>query len=84
MRKQCVPGPLPSFGRGLGTRLGVRVHEWRVETIYVEGEIWKEGDVYSGTSIQQMCWDESFCPLERVLQGTSLQASSASKCPLYF
>ena len=21
MRKQCVPGPLPSFGRGLGTRL---------------------------------------------------------------
>ena len=21
MRKQCVPGPLPAFGRGLGTRL---------------------------------------------------------------
>ena len=21
MRRQCVPGPLPLFGRGLGTRL---------------------------------------------------------------
>ena len=23
MHRQCIPGPLPSFGRGLGTRLGL-------------------------------------------------------------
>ena len=26
MCKQCIPGPLPSFGRGLGTRLYTTLH----------------------------------------------------------